>query len=113
MKHGQSSRFVSFADDTFALRSWKQTKQPAQPSLASVEVDLFGAILEFHKKVMTLLRQSSLDESKMNVVADRIKTLLASATAETKGTQQLNLKERLEAAYEEVRRFVESSGAGG
>lgn len=88
--------------------SWaQQTKQPAQPVIASVEADLLGAILEFHKKVMTLLRQSSLDENKMKVVADRIKTLLDSATAEMKGTHQLNLKERMEAAYNEVKRLVD------
>lgn len=62
---------------------------------------------------MTLLRQSSLDESKMRVVAERIKTLLDTATAEIKGTQQLNLKERLEAAYDEVRRLVDELSASG
>jgi hypothetical protein len=107
-KYGQSSRFVSLADDKFALRSWpEQTKQPTQPTLAAVEADLFGAIFEFHKKVMTLLRQTSLDEKTLKAVADRIKTLLDSVTAEVKGTQHLNLTERLEAAYNEVRRLVD------
>jgi hypothetical protein len=48
----------------------------------------------FHKKTMTLLRQSSLNDEKLNVVADRIKTLLDTATAEVKRTQQLNFTER-------------------
>jgi len=61
---------------------------------------------------MTLLRQSSLDDEKMKVVADRIKSLLEAATAEAKGTRQTNLTERLEAAYSEVERLVnELSGA--
>jgi hypothetical protein len=62
------------------------TEQPNKPTLASVEADLFGAIFGFHKKTMTLLRQSSLDDEKLNVVADRIKTLLDAVTAEVKGT---------------------------
>jgi len=56
---------------------------------------------------MTLLRGSSLDDDKMNVVADRITTLLDNVTAEMKRTQQINLTERLEAAYGEVKRLAE------
>jgi hypothetical protein len=78
-----------------------------QPNLASVEADLFGAIFGFHKKVMTLLRQSSLDEEKLGVVADRIKTLLDNAAADVKQSQPLNVAERLEAAYEEAKRLVD------
>jgi hypothetical protein len=81
-------------------------EKPKEPLLASVEADLFGAILGFHKKTMILLRQSSLNDEQLNVVADRIKTLLDNATAEVKRTQPLNVTERLEAAYEEVRRLI-------
>jgi hypothetical protein len=83
------------------------TDQPNKPTLASTEADLFGAIFGFHKKTMTLLRQSSLDDEKLNVVADRIKTLLDAVTAEVKGMQEINLTERLEAAYSEVKRLVD------
>ncbi len=83
------------------------TEQPNQPSLAAIEADLFGVLFGFHKKTMTLLRQSSLDDEKLNVVADRINTLLDAATAEVKRTKQLNIKEQLEAAYEEVERLVD------
>jgi CHASE3 domain sensor protein len=79
-------------------------EQPHKPSLASVEADLFGAIIGFHQKTMTLLRQSSLDDKKINVVGERIKTLLDNATAEMERTQQMNVTERLEAAYEEVKK---------
>ena len=82
-------------------------KQPNKPSLASVEADLFGAIFGFHQKTMTLLRQSSLDDEKMKVVGERIKTLLDNATAEMERTQQMNVTERLAAAFEEVKRLVE------
>jgi len=88
------------------------TDQPNNPSLPSLEADLLGATLRFHRKTMTLLRQSSLDDEKMKVVADRIKSLLEAATAEVKGTWQMNVTERLEAAYSEVERLVnELSGA--
>jgi hypothetical protein len=82
-------------------------KHPPRPPLASVEADLFGAIFGFHKKTMTLLRQASLNDEKLKVVTERIKTLLDNATAEGKQTQRLNVRERLEAAYEEVKRLVD------
>jgi len=81
------------------------TEQP-RPNLASVEADLFGTIFAFHKKTMTLLRESSLDDGKQKVVADRIKTLLDAATAEMKQSQQINLAERLDAIYEQAKRLV-------
>jgi hypothetical protein len=83
------------------------TEQPKQQHLAAVEADLFGTLIAFHKKTMTLVRESSLDDEKINVVADRIKTLLDAATAEMKATQQVNLTQRLDAAFDEVKRLVE------
>ena len=77
-----------------------------QPTITSVEGDLFDAIIGFHKKIMALLRDSSLDEQKLNLVASRIKILLDNTTAEMKLTKQLNVTERLEAAYEEAKRLV-------
>ena len=82
-------------------------EQPNKRPLASVEADLFGAIFGFHKKTLTLLRESSLDDDKLKLGADRIKTLLDAATAEMKATQQVNLTQRLDAAYEEAKRLVE------
>ena len=81
--------------------------RPPQPPLTSVEADLFGVIFGFHERTTALLRQSSLNEEKRNVAADRIKTLLDNATAEMKRVKQLNVRERLEAAYDEVKRLVE------
>jgi hypothetical protein len=91
-------------------------EQPDQPPLASVEADLFGALFAFHQQTITLLRKSSLEDEKLKLVGERIKTLLDSVIAEMKQKQQLNLTERLEAAYEDVKRLVdelsESSGDG-
>ena len=83
------------------------TEQTPKAPLVSVEADLFGALFGFHKKTMTLLRQSSLDDEKMNFVRDRIKTLLANATAEMEKSQQFNVTECLDAAYCEVKRLVD------
>ena len=88
------------------------TEQPKNPPLASIEADLFGLLFEFHQKTMTLLTESSLDNEKLNVVADRIKSLLDTATVELRQAQQLNMTERLEMAYEEVKRLVEQLSAG-
>jgi hypothetical protein len=85
----------------------KSNTPPSPPTLDSVEADWIGTLFGFHIKTMTLLRGSSLDNEKMKVVADRIKTLLEDTTAEMKRTQQLNIKERLEAAYDEVKRLVD------
>jgi hypothetical protein len=41
------------------------TDEPKKQPFASVEADLFGTLFAFHKKTMTLLRQSSLDDEKM------------------------------------------------
>jgi len=82
-----------------------------QPTLVSVEANLFGLLFAFHKKTMTLLRESSLDEEKQKVVADQLKILLDEATADMKATQQMNLAERLDAAYDEVNRLVEKLAA--
>ena len=81
-------------------------EQPKQP-LAAVETDLFGAIFGFHKKFMTLLRESSLDDEKQNVVADRIKALLDDAKSEMERTKQWSLTEPLQAIYEEAKRLVD------
>jgi hypothetical protein len=86
-------------------------KQPNTQSVAAVEVDLLGPIFGFHKKTVTLLRKSSLDDDKLKVVADRIKTLLDDANADVKQTKQISLTERLEAAYDEVKRLVDELSA--
>ena len=82
-------------------------KPPSPPTLASAEADWFGALIGFHTKTMTLLRESSLDDEKMNVVGYRIKTLLANTSAEMEKTQRFNVTERLEAAYDEVKLLVD------
>ena len=44
-------------------------------------------------------------------MGDRIKTLLDVATAEMKETNQLDLAQRLDAAYDEVKRLVDELSA--
>ena len=85
----------------------ESSNSPLQSPLASVEAELFGSLFGFHKKTVTLLRESNLDDEQINVVGDRIKTLLANDTAETQKMQRLNVTERLEAAFDEVKRLVD------
>ena len=42
-------------------------KQPAEPNLSAIEGNLFGALFSFLEKTMDLLRQSSLDDEKLNL----------------------------------------------
>lgn len=81
-------------------------KPNSPPSLVPVEAGLFGALFGFHNKAVTLLRQSSLNNEKLDLVAERIKTLLDNVTPELMGMPQLNLMQRLEDVYEEVQRLV-------
>lgn len=82
-------------------------EQPNKPSLASVEADLFSVLFGFHKKIVTLLRESSLGDEKIKTVGDRIKKMLDEATADMRQSQPINLSERLEAAYQEAKRLVD------
>ena len=80
---------------------------PIESNLADLEQDLFGVLFEFHKKTMDLLRNSGLNDDKLESVSKRIKQLLADATAEMKRTKNLNVSEFLDAAYEDVKNMVD------
>lgn len=82
-------------------------KSPSGPTLASLEVDLFGTLMDFHTRTMTVLRESSLNDEKRKLVGDRLESLIADATAEMSQSQQVNLTERLSAIYDEVKRLIE------
>jgi hypothetical protein len=85
----------------------KTNKPPDTPSLGSIEGGLFGAIFGFHKRTMTLLRESDLDDEEVGVVENRIEQLLEEVTTNVKRTKDFNLEGPLESAYEEVQRLVE------
>ena len=94
----------------------EQTNQPPdKPSFASIEGDLVGALFGFQQRIVTLLRQSNLDEGKLKLASKRIKQLIEGVTAEMKGSKDLDLQDRLESVYEEVKRLVDdlSSSQGG
>jgi hypothetical protein len=63
--------------------------------LHSAEGNLFGAIFEFHNKVMALLRAARLDDEKLDIAAERIKSLMAKVTEDIKATRDLNVQPRL------------------
>jgi hypothetical protein len=85
-----------------------ETNKPHDtPDLGSVEGDLFGALFGFHQRIVTLLRQSNLDDGKLKVVSKRIKQLMEGVTAEIRGSKDLNLQDRLDSMYEEVKRLMD------
>ena len=85
----------------------EERKPVDEPSLASVEGDLFGALFGFYEKAMVLLRQSSLDDEKLKLAGEAIQGVFAKVTDEMKRTRNLNLTGPFEAGYEELCRLVE------
>ena len=77
------------------------------PNLASIEVGLLRALLGFYRKTMNLLRESNLDDEKLELVSAQIELLIDGVTAEIKGSKDLNVQGRLESACEEVKRMVD------
>jgi hypothetical protein len=82
-------------------------KPENQPDFASVEVDLFGALFGFYEKTVPLLRQSSLGDTKLKLLGERIKLVMQNITDDMKRSPDLNLAGRLDSAYEEIRCFAE------
>jgi hypothetical protein len=85
----------------------EEGKAEDQPSLASVEEDLFGALFGMHQRILALLRQSSLDEEKLNLLSERIKLVIENMTDAMRQSRDLNLTKRLDSAYEEIRSYAE------
>ncbi len=85
-----------------------ETNKPYDtPDLGSVEADLFGSLFGFHQRIVTLVRQSNLDDGNLKVVSKRIKQLMEGVTAEIRGSKDLNLQDRLDSMYEEVKRLMD------
>ena len=95
----------------------KTNKPPETPRLDCIEGGLFGAVFGFHKKVMALLRAANLDDEKLDIADERVKSLMSEVTDEIRRTGKFDIQERLESAYEEVERLVaelsHSSGLDG
>jgi hypothetical protein len=77
-----------------------------QPSFASVEEDIFEVFAGFQQRVVAMLRESSLDDGTVKVLSRHIKSVIQKITDEIRGSRNFNLAERLESAYEDLRRLV-------
>ena len=77
------------------------------PNLDSIEAGLLGVLLGFYQKTMNLLRESNLDDEKLELVSAKIKLLIEGVTTEIRGSKDLDVQGRLESAYEEVKRLVD------
>lgn len=82
-------------------------KPQDKPNLASFEADALGALFRFYGRIVPLLRQPSLSEEKKNVVGEHICRLLQSVTEDMERSRDWHVAERLESAYEEVKRLVD------
>ena len=92
----------------------QKTKKADKLDISSIETGLVGALFGFHRRVVTLLRQSSLDGAKLKMLSERIELVIQNVTAEIERSQDVNLAERFELAYEEIRCLVEElSGKDG
>ena len=94
------------ADQTTIMDD-ETNKPPETPRLDSLEGGLFAAVFEFHQKVMTLLRAANLDDDKLDIAAKRLKLLMNEVTDEIRCTGELDIQDRLESMYDEVKRSVD------
>jgi SAM-dependent methyltransferase len=83
------------------------SKPPGITPIRALEGNLFGALFEFHEKVMALLRAANLPDDKLGVASERISHLLRETTEEIKLTHDLNVQPHMDAMFEEVQRFVD------
>lgn len=93
--------------------SKKDRKRSAEPDLASFEVNILETLLNFHKRTMALLRESSLSDEKLEVVSERLKSMLDDVKAKIGRSEDLDVAAPLDAVYEEVKRMVEELAGGG
>jgi hypothetical protein len=85
--------------------SGQSERQPPRSDLMSVEGHLLGAMFTFHRKVTSIVRQSSLNERQMQVVTERATTLLDEITADLKHNDT-NAVDRLDAAYAQIEGLI-------
>lgn len=88
-------------------------EKPKSEKTGSVEASLVGTLLEFHQRVISLVRESALDASgKMNVY-ERIHSLMDQLNDEFKNDvvdpRNFDLAGRLEAIYNEAARIIDDS----
>jgi hypothetical protein len=90
----------------------QEKQKPDEPSITSIEGDLFGVLIDFYKKTVKLLRTANLDDHKLAVASNRIHQLLEEIKAEIEQENaSLNLSAKLAAAQEDVKRLVEKLAA--
>ena len=88
----------------------EQAKKPsATPDLDAFEGDLFGGLFAFYQEIVTLLRQSSLNEEQRTRVSEQINLSLDEIILDMKRSQtlDLNIQGRLESIYEQTKLLLE------
>jgi len=90
-----------------ADREEPKAEDADKPSFASVEADIFEALAGFQRRVVSMLRKSSLDVGTAKVLSRHVKLVIQNITDEMKGSRDFDLAGRLESAYEEIRCLAE------
>jgi hypothetical protein len=90
-----------------ADRESSMAEDANKPSFALAEEDIFEALAGFQRRVVSMLRKSSLDEGTAKVLFRHVKFVIQNITDEMKRSRDFDLAGRLESAYEEIQRLVE------
>ena len=85
----------------------KTNKPSGTPPIQWLDGDLFDALVEFHKKVIALLRAANLDDDKLDIAGERLKLLMAKSSDEIKRTPDLNVQRRMDSMFEEAKRLLD------
>lgn len=87
-----------------------------EPNLGGFESRLLGAMLQFHKRFVALVRSSSLDEDGQMAASKRITDLLDEIMAEMKSEafspKDFDLDERLDSVYRKAKEIVDELSIG-
>lgn len=84
-----------------------------EPSIASLEVDLFGTLLDYYQRIVALVRQAQLDQESTAAVHECFNSLLEEIRGDLQNKKSIDLKARLESVYEEVKRTMDELASGG
>ena len=86
-----------------ADREAPKAEDADKPSFALAEEDICEALAGFQRRVVSMLRKSSLDEGTAKVLSRHVKLVIQNITDEMQSSRDFDLAGRLESAYEEMR----------
>ncbi len=99
---------------SIAFKEWVMEQPPKSEQQGFSEASLVGTLLEFHERVVHLVRESALDARSKVTVYERIHSLMDQLNDEFKrdvtDPRDFDLTGRLEFIYNEATKLVEELG---